>query len=176
MAAPKRLAFLVFPRLTLLDLVGAYDALRRVASMSIDSKVTHRIVGTDAEIADETGLTIKPDSVYEDLSSFDLLYVSGGLGTVALMDNKRAIGYLKTWGDERPLASVCSGALLLGRAGYLKDKRAATHHLTVDLLRRPLPRGGDEPARRRRGTRGDGRRRFVVTRPRPLSRREVLGR
>jgi len=139
MAAPKRLAFLVFPRLTLLDLVGAYDALRRVASMSIDSKVTHRIIGTDAEIADETGLTIKPDSVYEDLSSFDLLYVSGGLGTVALMDNKRAIDYLKTWGDERPLASVCSGALLLGRAGYLKDKRAATHHLTVDLLR-PLCR------------------------------------
>jgi transcriptional regulator GlxA family with amidase domain len=55
------------------------------------------------------------------------------------MDNKRAIDYLKTWGDERPLASVCSGALLLGRAGYLKDKRAATHHLTVDLLR-PLCR------------------------------------
>ena len=25
------------------------------------------------------------------------------------MDNKRAIDYLKTWGDERPLASVCSG-------------------------------------------------------------------
>ena len=50
--------------------------------MSIDSKVTHRIIGTDIEIADETGLTIKPDSVYEDLSSFDFLYVSGGLGTV----------------------------------------------------------------------------------------------
>jgi cyclohexyl-isocyanide hydratase len=54
--------------------------------------------------------------VYEDLSGFDFLYVSGGLGTVPLMDNKRAIDYLKTWGDERPLASVCSGALLLGRA------------------------------------------------------------
>jgi hypothetical protein len=65
--------------------------------MSIDPKVTHRIIGTDAEIADETGLTIKPDAVYEDLSRFDLLYVSGGLGTVALMDNKRAIDYLKTW-------------------------------------------------------------------------------
>ena len=28
------------------------------------------------------------------------------------MDNRRAIDYLKTWGDERPLASVCSGALV----------------------------------------------------------------
>ena len=54
MAAPKRLAFLVFPRLTLLDLIGAIDALRRIASMAIDPKVTHRIIGTDAEITDET--------------------------------------------------------------------------------------------------------------------------
>ena len=62
---PKRIAFLVFPRLTFLDFVGAYDALRRVATMSIDPAVTHRIIGTEAEIADETGLVMKPDAVYE---------------------------------------------------------------------------------------------------------------
>jgi transcriptional regulator GlxA family with amidase domain len=115
---PKRIAFLVFPRLTLLDFIGAYDALRRVASMSIDQEVTHRVIGTDAEIVDETGLKITPDSVYEDLSRFDLLYVAGGLGTVTLMDNKRAIDYLKTWGDERPLASVCSGCVPVGGCGF----------------------------------------------------------
>jgi cyclohexyl-isocyanide hydratase len=136
---PKRIAFLVFPRLTMLDFIGAYDALRRVAAMSIDKEVTHRVIGTEAEIVDETGLRITPDSVYEDLSRFDLLYVAGGLGTVTLMDNKRAVDYLKTWGDERPLASVCSGALLLGCAGYLRDKRATTHHQAVELLR-PLCR------------------------------------
>jgi len=136
---PKRIAFLVFPRLTMLDFIGAYDALRRVAAMSIDPGVTHRVIGTDAEIVDESGLKLTPDSVYEDLSKFDLLYVAGGLGTVTLMDNRRAVDYLKTWGDERPLASVCSGALLLGRAGYLKDKRATTHHQAVELLR-PLCR------------------------------------
>jgi transcriptional regulator GlxA family with amidase domain len=75
--APNRLAFLVFPRLTLLDLIGAHDALRRIASMSIDSRVTHRIIGSDAEIVDESGLTLTPDGVYEDLSGFDFLCVSG---------------------------------------------------------------------------------------------------
>jgi cyclohexyl-isocyanide hydratase len=139
MATPKRIAFLVFPRLTLLDFIGAYDALRRIAAMSIDPLVTHRVIGTEPEIVDESGLSIKPDSVYEDLSRFDLLYVSGGLGTVALMDNKRAVDYLKSWGEERPLASVCSGSLLLGSAGYLRDKRATTHHQAVELLR-PLCR------------------------------------
>lgn len=136
---PKRIAFLIFPRVTLLDFIGAYDSLRRIAAMAIDPGVTHRVIGTDPEIVDESGLSLKPDSVYEDLSKFDLLYVSGGLGTVALMDNKRAVDYLKTWGDERPLASVCSGSLLLGSAGYLRDKRATTHHQAVELLR-PLCR------------------------------------
>src|SRR5213078_2205142 len=87
--AIKRIAFLVFPRLTMLDFIGAYDALRRVAAMSIDAEVTHRIIGTDAEIVDESGLKLTPDSVYEDLAKFDLLYVAGGLGTVTLMDNRR---------------------------------------------------------------------------------------
>jgi len=98
--SPKRIAFLVFPRLTMLDFIGAYDALRRVAAMSIDPEVTHRIIGTDAEIVDESGLKLTPDSVYEDLSKFDLLYVAGGLGTVTLMDNRRAVDYLKTWGTS----------------------------------------------------------------------------
>lgn len=137
--AVKRIAFLVFPRLTFLDFVGAYDALRRVATMSIDPAVTHRIVGTEAEIVDETGLVMKPDAVYESLASFDLLYVPGGFGTRALVNDARLIDYLKTWGPERPLASVCTGALLLGQAGYLRDLRATTHHRAFDLLR-PLCR------------------------------------
>ncbi len=136
---PRRLAFLVFPRLTLLDFVGAYDALRRVATMSVDPAVTHRIIGTESEIADETGFVMKPDSVYEDLAPFDLLYVPGGLGTRLLMDDRRLIDYLQTWGAARPLASVCTGALLLGRAGYLRGRRATTHHRAYDLLR-PLCR------------------------------------
>lgn len=137
--AVKRIAFLVFPRLTFLDFVGAYDALRRVATMSIDPAVTHRIIGTEPEIVDETGLVMKPDAVYESLAPFDLLYVPGGFGTRALVNDARLIDYLTTWGAERPLASVCTGALLLGKAGYLRDLRATTHHRAYDLLR-PLCR------------------------------------
>ena len=48
----KRIAFFVFPGLTLLDLIGAYDSLRRVALMGIDPEVTHRVVGTHSEISD----------------------------------------------------------------------------------------------------------------------------
>jgi cyclohexyl-isocyanide hydratase len=130
----RRIAFLAFPGMTLLDLVGGYDALRRVAPMGIDPQVTCRIVGTKQSIEDETGTTFLPDGVYEDLKSFDLLYVPGGQGTRRLMHDERFLEYLKSWPSSRPLASVCTGALLLGAAGKLKGKRATTHHLAVELL------------------------------------------
>jgi cyclohexyl-isocyanide hydratase len=57
------------------------------------------------------------------------------MGTRTLVNDPRLIAYLKTWGTERPIASVCTGALLLGAAGYLKGRRATTHHAAYDLLR-----------------------------------------
>lgn len=133
--AIKRIALLAFPRLTFLDLIGAYDAFRRVPGMGIDPEVTHRIIGTEPEIVDDSGLAMRPDSVYEDLDGFDLLFVPGGVGTRTLMTDQRLVDYLQSWGSERPLASVCTGALLLGRAGHLRGKRATTHHRAFDLLR-----------------------------------------
>jgi len=130
-----RIAFLVFPRLTLLDFVGGYDALRRVALMGVDRDVRHRIIGTAPEIEDESGLVMRPDSVYEDLDGFDLLYVPGGVGTRALMHDTRLLEYLRSWGPHRPLASVCTGALLIGAAGHLRGLRATTHHRAFELLR-----------------------------------------
>lgn len=130
----KRIAFFAFPGLTLLDLIGAYDSLRRVALMGIDSEVTHRVVGTHSEISDESGIRFAPDGVYDDLAAFDLLYIPGGLGTRRLMGDDRCLDYLKKWGNERPVASVCTGALLLGKAGYLRDKRATTHRNAYELL------------------------------------------
>ena len=135
MTTPKRIAFLIFPGLTFLDFIGGYDSLRRVAGMGIDKEVTHRIIGTEASIVDDSGLTVAPHGVYEDLAPFDLLYIPGGFGTCPLMEDTRFIDYLKTWGTERPVASVCTGALLLGRAGYLAGLRATTHHNAYDALR-----------------------------------------
>ena len=135
MTTPKRIAFLIFPRLTFLDFIGGYDALRRVAAMGIDKAVTHRIIGTEVSIVDDSWLRVTPDGVYEDLTPYDLLYVPGGFGTRPLMDDARFIDYVKSWGPDRPVVSVCTSALLLGRAGYLTGQRATTHHNAYDTLR-----------------------------------------
>ncbi len=135
MTRPRRIAFLAFPQLTVLDLVGAYDALRRVGPMGIDPPVRCHVVGTEPEIDDGSGLRFHPESVYPDPAGFDLLVVPGGMGTRALAEDARCIEWLRAWGSDRPLASVCTGSLLLGRAGHLRGLRATTHHAALEELR-----------------------------------------
>jgi cyclohexyl-isocyanide hydratase len=130
----KRIAFFVFPRLTMMDLVGGYDALRRVARLGIDRTVTHRIIGTEPELADDSGFVLRPDDVYEDLEPYDLLYVPGGIGVRALLEDARALEYLRSWGGTKLVASVATGSLLLGAAGHLRGLRATTHHDALDEL------------------------------------------
>jgi cyclohexyl-isocyanide hydratase len=136
---PRRIALLAFPRLTFLDLIGVYDALRRVTPMGIADDVRVTLIGTEPDIVDDAGLAVRAQAVYADLAGFDLLFLPGGVGTRTLMQDARFLDYLSTWGDARPLASVCTGSLLLGAAGYLKGLRATTHHNALDALK-PLCR------------------------------------
>jgi len=130
-----RAAIVIFPGLTVLDFIGMYDPLSRIKSMGVDPSFELRIVGTERRIGDGNGVVLEPDSVYLDLRPLDLLLVPGGLGTRTLMHDKHFIGYLRTWGWDRPVASVCTGALLLAAAGLLRKGPATTHHGAFDVLR-----------------------------------------
>jgi cyclohexyl-isocyanide hydratase len=122
-----RVAIFTFPRVTTLDFIGAYDALRRVEG------VTCTLIGTDEQLTDEGGLVFRT-APFPDLSSFDLLLVPGGLGTRPLESDARVLDYLRGWGETRPLASVCTGAMLLGLSGHLRGLKATTHFSHYDRL------------------------------------------
>jgi cyclohexyl-isocyanide hydratase len=125
----REIAYLLFPGMTLLDLVGVYDALRRIRG------TRHRFIGTVERFDDDGGFPVAAQSVFEPLDRFELLIVPGGLGTRTLMRDEPTISYLRGWGETRPIASVCTGSLLIGAAGHLSGLRATTHHSAYELLR-----------------------------------------
>lgn len=120
-------AFVIFDRLTAMDFIGAYDPLTRLKSMQLMPEFEWDVCAFAADITDDKGLRITPSVVGEPLSEYDLIVVPGGFGTRTLQHDKAFIDWLRTSAPVKLKASVCTGSLLLGAAGFLKDKRATTH-------------------------------------------------
>jgi putative intracellular protease/amidase/uncharacterized protein (DUF952 family) len=130
-----RIAFVGFEGMTLLDLVGAYDPLSRIASMGFDPTATCEIIGAHrGRIWVQGGAELVVDRTRPALSEFDVVVVPGGPGTRVLVHDPSLTEYLASFPSNRLLSSVCTGALLLGAAGRLQGKRATTHHLFLDRL------------------------------------------
>ena len=120
-------AFVVFDRMTSLDFIGFYDPVTRLKSMKIIDDFEWRICSTTQHIVDDRGLRIEADVIAEPLNFYDILFVPGGFGTRSLQYDSRFVDWLKTAGSAQLKVSVCTGALLLGAAGFLRGLRATTH-------------------------------------------------
>ena len=95
--------------------------------MKIMKDFEWRICSTTRHVVDDRGLRIEVDAVAEPLDSYDMLFVPGGFGTRSLQHDGRFVSWLKTAGSAQLKVSVCTGALLLGAAGFLRGRRATTH-------------------------------------------------
>ncbi len=120
-------AFVIFDRMTSLDFIGFYDPVTRLKTMKIMEDFNWRICSTARHAVDDRGLQLEADAAAESLSSYDLLFVPGGFGTRILQHDSAFIDWLKTAQPVPLKVSVCTGALLLGAAGFLRGRRVTTH-------------------------------------------------
>ena len=128
-------AFIIFDRMTALDLIGVYDPLTRLKSMNFVPEFDWRFCAFTKKVSDDRGLSFAPDTVAEPLAGYDIIVVPGGFGTRSLQHDKAFIDWLRSAGPVRLKASVCTGALLLGSAGFLTGKRATTHPAAFEELK-----------------------------------------
>jgi cyclohexyl-isocyanide hydratase len=120
----------LFPDLTQLDLTGPYEVFARMPGTRV-----HLVAATEAPVHSERGLTITPDTTFDQVPRLDVICVPGGIGVNAMMEDRTLLHFLQVHArDARYVTSVCTGALLLGAAGLLRGYRATTHWLSLDLL------------------------------------------
>jgi len=82
------------------------------------------------------GLSVNPTFTFESCCSPDILLIPGGMGTRREMNNPRMLQWVRSQSEDAELIlSVCSGALVLAKAGLLNGLRATTHHAALDELR-----------------------------------------
>lgn len=86
------------------------------------------------------GLAVTPTYSFADCPQPDVLVVPGGYGTRREMHNESVVDWIRTQSARAEvILSVCTGALLLARAGLLAGLEVTTHHTALDLLAETAP-------------------------------------
>jgi cyclohexyl-isocyanide hydratase len=118
-----QLGFLLYPGLTQLDLTGPYEVLSRMPGATV-----HLVWKEPGVVTSDSGLGLVATRGFADCPKLDLVFIPGGGGQIALMQDDAVLDWVAARGAEaRWVTSVCTGALVLGAAGLLKGYRAATH-------------------------------------------------
>lgn len=135
---------LIFDGVEVLDFAGPFEVLSRTRlvpgteSRRTDDGAPFHVftVARSTELVTATGgLGVQPRYSFQDAPSIDLLVVPGGFGTRPLLQEKETIDWIRRTAEgARKTASVCTGALLLARAGLLDNRRATTHWGAFGLL------------------------------------------
>jgi transcriptional regulator GlxA family with amidase domain len=142
----KRVGIVVFPNVEVLDFCGPYEVFtatrldeerRREEPSPFEALL---IAEHESAVVATGGLRVIPDCTLANCPPLDILVVPGGWGTRKEIDNESLINWVAERGEQvETLTSVCTGAMLLGRAGLLDGRRATTHWRSLDWMRETFP-------------------------------------
>lgn len=142
----RTIGIFVFDEVEVLDFAGPYEvftcATRVQAGLDPAAPAPFKVrtIGrTAAKLRARAGLHVFPEASFDDASAIDVLIVPGGVVSAEL-DKPEVIAWIAAQAGRCELvASVCTGALLLAKAGLLDGRDATTHWDDLDQLRQMFP-------------------------------------
>ncbi len=145
----KNVGIFIFDEVDILDFSGPYEVFSRTRTKpGIESRKNNEsaplnvftISKLQQTIRVSGGLQVLADYDFKDSPKVDILLIPGGLGTRSLLQSKETIFWILDTAEGASLiTSVCTGSLLLARAGLLKNKKATTHWGALELLKNVSP-------------------------------------
>ena len=126
------IALLLYDGMAALDAAGPYEVMRNVPGWKVLT-----VAAEKGEVRDEAGtLGLVADHALAEVTSPDVVLVTGGRGNRSLLRDEDLLGWLREVDRATKwTTSVCTGSLLLGAAGLLEGRRATTNWLELDTLR-----------------------------------------
>jgi transcriptional regulator GlxA family with amidase domain len=142
----RKVGILLFDDVEVLDFAGPFEVFslarlneeRRQNDPSPFDLVL--IAEKDGPVRASGGLKVIPDNTFNDCPPLDILVVPGGWGTRKEISNERLIAWIQGQAREvERLCAVCTGSMLIGRAGLLNGRRVTTHFQALEWMRSELP-------------------------------------
>ncbi|MFF9488316.1 GlxA family transcriptional regulator [Streptomyces sp. NPDC014676] len=140
-----RVGVLVFDDMKMLDLSGPAEVFAEANRYGADYRLSVVSVG-GGSVRSSIGVRVPADADALGAPSFDTLLVVGGDKVpTSPVDEELGAVARKLASEAGRVASICTGAFILGTAGLLDGKRATTHWQHTALLARRCPTTRVEP-------------------------------
>ena len=143
--APPGIEILAFSDVQLLDVAGPLQVFASATDLAGHAgrraPYAARVIASHGGfVTSSAGLGLAADDLPDPDAPLDTLIVAGGSGIYALAEDRRIVDWVRARSRAaRRVASVCSGAFLLGAAGLLDGRRVATHWSRCAELARRYP-------------------------------------
>lgn len=131
----------LFNEVEVLDFAGPFEVFS-ITKVHEEKPFTVYTVSQNGEmIIARNGLKVKPDYSIEDLPPVDILIIPGGKGARENeVKNDIVINWVRQQMKEvKLMTSVCTGALLLAKAGLLEGLKATTHWASIQTFKKDFP-------------------------------------
>jgi transcriptional regulator GlxA family with amidase domain len=126
-----KIAFVLYPDFTALDLVGPYEVISRWPGADV-----HFVASAPDPVRCDSGLTVLPTDTPATLPDPDLIVVPGSGNPLPVLDDNVLVEWLSATAPHCAwTASVCTGSGLYAVAGLLDGKSTTTHWGFRDYLK-----------------------------------------
>lgn len=141
--ASRRVIFLLLPEVNLLDLAGPAQAFHTAAFLG--APYTLSFCAAQPELLSAQGLAFARLEPLPSITSKDLVIIPGLELSKYASGDVRLPHKIRTWVHQAHaagahLASVCTGAFVLGEAGLLSQHRCTTHWAAIAALQQRYPK------------------------------------
>jgi transcriptional regulator GlxA family with amidase domain len=146
----RNVSILIFDDVEVLDFCGPFEVFSVTGRRhDLEPFNVFTVAESSGPISARGGLRVVPHHVLGEEPDPDIVLVPGGFGTRREMHNERVIDWIRNRGASAELLlSVCTGSLLLAKAGFLEGLSATTHHGAFELLGEVAPNTKVDTSRR----------------------------
>ena len=141
-SAPRRVVIVAFDGVQPLDVVGPAEVFSTAGAISGGGYDVRVLAPGDDVIRPASGAygLVAGGTLADGRGPIDTLIVAGGFGVIGAEEDEAVIDWIRAAAARsRRVTSVCSGALLLAKAGLLEGLRATTHWSVCSELARRYP-------------------------------------
>ncbi|MEM1240633.1 MAG: DJ-1/PfpI family protein [Cyanobacteria bacterium P01_H01_bin.26] len=146
---PRNVAILIFDQVEVLDFCGPFEVFSVTGKRHGSDPFRVYTVAEHTPVAARNSLSINPSHTLKTCPPPDILVIPGGggrradgtpFGTRREMHNERLLAWInQVYPHTEHVLSVCTGALVLAKAGLVDGIAATTHHGALDELRQLAP-------------------------------------